>query len=641
MKINKIIIENFRNYKNNTISFENLKTIFIAENGQGKSTLRTAILLGMYGLQYVKEQELVKYPQDDMSYWNRYVGISKPIRIHIEFELENNSKLTVDRIIEKGQSEKCDYILDDKNDAFRSKHITPAVFEEYFPRHLALFSFVDGERIKNIETAVTSGDKKELKNEIYEVLNINELEEKGKIITKATHTLVGQISASNFKETLIDQLDEKIISREHENEKLQLEYDNNVNEIENIEEQIGKLETILYSTKETDSIKEKRDIANSKHDVVEQNIKSKSENVVSDFFTNYEVMFEKFCNQNINFDSIESQIIPDLTKDSLNYIQQNKICICGEKIDENKNLILEDLKQYLPPANISSMLSLQVEAINSKYDDQNAAMNLKLDEIKLLRNNQRLLGEEIEEYNRVLKLYSDGTKNTAEIYEEVSNCKDRRDAFIERNKSILTFISQNEISNDEDIKERDKLFAGIGSKEDKEIYDQLKLAKYELDDKISHLKEHVQESLQSKINVFVNRIMDSEVTVTIDKYFLPIVKNGYNVEMDSSGQQVVASICYIFALIDVLKELSESHSEIIDMKVEPFPLILDTITAPLDKGKANRLINELNNYNGQIVFVLNDAQYIAIKESTSEMDKFVLIHNEELSEVEVRRYNEQ
>ncbi len=81
MKINKLKIKNFKQYKDCTISFPEGLTGLIGKNGAGKSTIFEAIYLALYGK--------YKYNKDKMR--NDNAKSNEPIEVELSFEENNNS----------------------------------------------------------------------------------------------------------------------------------------------------------------------------------------------------------------------------------------------------------------------------------------------------------------------------------------------------------------------------------------------------------------------------------------------------------------------------------------------------------------------------------------------------------------------
>jgi len=69
MKVNKLRLLNFRNYKNCSVNFENTVTVFYGKNGQGKTNILESIFYSSFGLSHRtnKEDEMMNFSAEGMA----------------------------------------------------------------------------------------------------------------------------------------------------------------------------------------------------------------------------------------------------------------------------------------------------------------------------------------------------------------------------------------------------------------------------------------------------------------------------------------------------------------------------------------------------------------------------------------------
>ena len=92
MWINKIKINNFRNYNNEEINLNKNINIFYGENAQGKTNIIEAIFLGSIGKSFRtnKEKELIKFNEDNCDIEINYEKSDRDGKIKINIGNKKN-----------------------------------------------------------------------------------------------------------------------------------------------------------------------------------------------------------------------------------------------------------------------------------------------------------------------------------------------------------------------------------------------------------------------------------------------------------------------------------------------------------------------------------------------------------------------
>ena len=87
MRINSIILENFRNYKNLELDFDPSRNIVVGENAQGKTNLIEAIYLTAFAKSFrtSNSADLIRFGEDSgrVSTWITSEDLDKNISIQL------------------------------------------------------------------------------------------------------------------------------------------------------------------------------------------------------------------------------------------------------------------------------------------------------------------------------------------------------------------------------------------------------------------------------------------------------------------------------------------------------------------------------------------------------------------------------
>lgn len=137
MKINNIILENYRNIENLSLDFDNVNIIY-GENAQGKTNLIEAVYLftGAKSFRGVKDKELIKFGSD----------FSK-----LKIDFVNNSRQQTAEIIIKNKREAVLNGVKKKSPVMLGEELKAVIFS---PVHLSMIKDGPAERRKFVDNAL-------------------------------------------------------------------------------------------------------------------------------------------------------------------------------------------------------------------------------------------------------------------------------------------------------------------------------------------------------------------------------------------------------------------------------------------------------------------------------------------------------
>jgi DNA sulfur modification protein DndD len=244
MKINKIILENFRTfYGKHTIEFSTLKdkplTIFIGENGSGKTTLLNAIYWAFTGettKQFGESNVLIN--KDASS--ERLSACS----VEVHFETDTHGYILTRRTSRTTETSELSLGMIDRNGAYTAvgdMHIVKMI-ERLIPKKLANWYIFDGEAIDHLHL---NGDPK-FKDDLQRTFGFSSMRRLLKLLTdikkdyeKEQRKQIGNAELDEIGKK-IEFKESTVISYDEEIKKLQSTKISALAEIESLEVQLSK-----------------------------------------------------------------------------------------------------------------------------------------------------------------------------------------------------------------------------------------------------------------------------------------------------------------------------------------------------------------------------------------------------------------
>lgn len=235
MKINKVMLSNFRIYKGeNIVSFlpfsEKNINIIAGKNGYGKTTFLTALIWSFYGRMMSEVED--KYRRDIKNYggYDKYLySILNKELLHVEnssFSVEVEitdlmipsipcKSVTIKRSYDADLNKEDLQVLIDGDENQLTKEVGYDVFINDFvlPREIAKFFFFDAEKIVSLAEAKTTEELRGLSKAYSEVLGIKKYEDLKKNLESLLTKLKRKGVSGSEKEKL-DALLEKHLEKE-------------------------------------------------------------------------------------------------------------------------------------------------------------------------------------------------------------------------------------------------------------------------------------------------------------------------------------------------------------------------------------------------------------------------------------------
>jgi DNA sulfur modification protein DndD len=387
MKINKIILENFRTfYGRHEIEFStNLDkslTIFIGENGSGKTTLLNAIYWAFTG--YVTKQfsESNILLNKDAAYEKNYSCF-----VEIEFETEKQKFILIRKSIKTTETSDLALQIIHKNghsDSINKLHIEQYI-EKLIPKKLASWFIFDGEAIGNLHL---NGDGN-FKHELQQTFGFSGLKKLSDILSQIEKDFEREQRKNINDEKLnsiginIDNLDREIEIFEEQLRKLRETVENAKREKESAEAELAKYdraEPLQAKEKSAERVREEH------RNKLKEKLSSRNDLLISSvpkvlIFSE----IEKLINE-LNEREIQQSLPEPFGTRLIDDIQNMGICICGTQIEKG-GAAYQKLEEIREKASSSvhthriHLLRLQIGAFISDVNSYDYSMKKILSEI--------------------------------------------------------------------------------------------------------------------------------------------------------------------------------------------------------------------------------------------------------------------
>lgn len=642
MIIQEIELKDFRPFhgiQKITLSEDLNKNItFIgAENGSGKTTLLEAIKWCLYGvINLPNKDEFINKKTGAKASINEEITVSIKIIFkdegctyvafrELEFIKKSSTNFTLKK---KGELE----LTKKTKDGIKQKISAPETeISKIIPKEMNFF--FDGERLANFDDKIT------LKRAIEGILGVqttNNSIKHLKLVKKqiGDELIMLQRKLGNTTDVL---LREKVQSLEEKIEKNKSEISRLNNEITSANKQLEDKKNKQQAIKSIEEFaiqkRKKEEVAKKvAKDIEEQEIKIR--NHYSSFSHMGPITRLVEDASKILLEKKKKKEVPSKVSEFLiNELIQNGKCICGCEIKENseRHRNLEELKK-------SSSSDKMINAFDSA---------LRLTETEKIKR---------------ISFY-DNLKNYIDMLERFNSEKDSLDKeIIELDKKI-----------DKNQNEEGQLL--------KQSINQLNSRIYESNQKIGGLKKEIEQNLKSKddyekkirliesnnleVNIlnrrieFCNKLIENFETILkkkkeniknelikkIRNIYSETTRKGYKILLNddflitivdpetempipvSTGEQKIATLCFIGALADVARDIHKRQSTIENGKI--FPIILDSPFGDLDNEHRLKLIKLLPTLADQIVLLTSSSQ--ATKEMKEELSprigEMYMLHN--------------
>lgn len=634
MLLEKIKLENFRQFRNESVEFASGKdgknvTIIMGDNGSGKTTFAQAFFWCLYG-----ETEF-----SDKIILNRLVANELMpgtiARVAVTLELKHGD---VSYKLIREQNYKKDYAgkVKPENSVFNiSKKGASGVTEfvkqsqcesevkSILPKELSRYFFFDGERIEKMSKDITGGKKaQDFAEAVKGLLGLNAMYSAIQHFNPARSTSTSVIRS--YEASYDAHSNAKIAEYSSEIERL-------TKEIANIETQIESYDAEIASAsarkdQKTEEIKQYTEGAKLQEDkekiirrieIIRIQKAATIQSISQVFNSGAKSFFSVFLTQKalrIMADKdLVGKDIPHMHQDTIEYLLGQRMCICGTHLDPGTVPYerVKALMEFLPPKTMSTTISeFKRDAIRRAGDpdileqiassmaiisQQNDELASLADDLHIIEG--KLSGDDVREKVRT-------------IHREIQLCED----IIRKNRghrdSALQRKGAKERDRERSVNERRNLTLLDDKNRKIELYKAYAECIYaELQTAYNTHETEIRERLQATINDIFKQIYAGGLSLTIDdKYRISVYATDYDGDVETSTAQ---SISVIFAFITGIIKMARdnrnaSNQDAQLLSSEPYPLVMDAPLSAFDKRRIKTVCEALPETAEQVVIFIKD-----------------------------------
>lgn len=589
MLIKSITLNNFRQYiGHQEVEFSTDKernvTVLIGMNTAGKTTFVRAFEWILYGKIEFDDRNLLNQNIVDNMQQGETQDVSGTIVLEHDgktYEITRTQKYTCvgeGKVRASLSNATIMYLQPDGQTKTEMDVQFDTQIEKILPRSLSSYFFFGGERVGSISS------RDDVEASVKGLMGLN-------ILDNAINHLKTVIQ--KFKKGMDFSGNDQAANAQSKLEDCSVRLKNLRNDLKTLDDQIDyyfgeqqKLAGILKANEQTAENQRRREQLNSIINSLEARIEKKKKDLVQaysrDAFAFFSIPVLKNTINMLEAASDETESIPEMSAEAIDYILRRGSCICGTCIAKGSSAekhILEE-KAKLPPESIGAIVRRFREQANDYLSTSDLYFDRVEDLIRELCEAQREIGfriDEREDLSTLLEGVEDVAKTENQYQEAVKKHKD----FLRQKDVVLKNIG----SCEKDIENLEKAIVQFSKSNEKNarISQYIAYASATLEWISEAYKKReiaVRERLESQVNKNFSNIYHGTRNITIDDKYR--VKYVDVTTEESEGLKAVKSFAFVSALVDIAKEALSSGD---DAELGPhfYPLVMDAPFSNVDE----------------------------------------------------------
>lgn len=617
MKIKRITIENFRNFKDRSViecSTDGKVTIIYGKNGDGKTTLHQFFRWMFYNDVHFNKTTTGRLYNLELE---SKAGYNDRFTVYgcIEFDHDGRQySLTRTAEYQKGLSGSTQIssnldlmTMGSDNDWTRIDKPDDTI-EKLIPSGLSDYFFFDGESmIADLRTTGRDSAGK-LKKALFSIFDLDAIE-----------AAINHIGRTDLRTTVLGKLfldkgaifnDQQLNTVQYQLQQAQDKVEEIGNRIEENNKKSAELQELIKELSEK--------IGNSKSKEEYENERKKQKQNQALFIKNAEAAQSAFGDSVVDIYpklliskavrdagakihmQVEKYRLPSgINKALISYLldSETKTCVCGNLLCKQSREHISEFLNYMPPRSYASLYNnfkRTAEGWGKEYNPDSLSKFIK----NVIENE-----EAAEKCDEEIRRIDDQEKASPDITQLVIDRKKAEEQVEENSKENETLAVEKkkfEALVGRLMKQMDEMRET--TKSGKETKRKIEIMQTVLDyftQRLSIASKTYSEELQLNIQELVNRMLTSTRKVSVSKDFAVTITDSYQDESKSEGQFAVVSFAYIGGIFKMLKENQK-------LKNKEYPLVLDGPFSKLDEDQRKNVTTTIPEFAPQIILFSKD-----------------------------------
>ena len=638
MKLNKIELENFRQFKGNqTICFsaDPLKnvTVIYGENGLGKTGIFRALMFCFYGdrkLSQDGDKNLFQDAKGESLNLVNHIALQEnmgnPVAMKVSLDFSHNhSTYRMSRTLQSirkadGQivSDKKETVELQKTDSAGNTHPTiqddwriQSEIQSILSERLRDYFLFDGEQMERL-TRNTKEQREEVKKGIRALLNLDALDlaieglEKYK---QQTNKTIKQQSTGELQEisSEIEKLTEIIDQKEKETANKEKEIEQLAVQLEGLSQKIKANEA---ATALETHIQEQNNLQKEKQQQKEKlkeamKVKLQESSSLLAFEATEQLREELESHRN------KGELPPAIRKEFIEKLLHDQKCICGSSLDAQHPESRTNLEEFIKKTYVPG-LNQHAEDLLNDMNKEAHVLPIKQKEFEKLLHAEQELMKEMEDCERKIDQLKEALKGKTPVLglvEERDQCEKDRTKLHEDLYRLKHETDQKKKEREGLEKKREKL--SKQEKHVKRLQDRYNLAtqsKEQLQKIHKEFSQKVKRQLAEKSTEIFKKLTSSSTQQDIsrlsinDDYTLDVLNwegNRHSAEI-SAGQRQIVSLAFILGLIGIAGNLE-------------MPLFMDTPFGRLSGENRDHLLQTIPQLATQWIVLATDTEMTSVE----------------------------
>lgn len=659
MLLTKITLQDFRQFKGTqTIEFSTDKeknvTIILGENGAGKTTFAQAFKWCLYGSTDFRDPIVLnkKIANDLGPSAETTVSVTLDL-IHrkIPYSIKREQKYTTNS---KGELNtpnssvlKIQYKAEGGGQKFVDEKEVELRIKEILPQELSKYFFFDGERINNMSKELTYGKSEEFADAVRRLLGLaafsdtlNHLYSKNNANSVIKSYNNDYDSKANSKISEYNDIIKKLDSDIMVGENRKIEIEKQIKDSKNLQ---AEYNAQMAKYKEAESLINRKSELEGFIETCKARHTSKVDTLYCSFDKNILSWISKPIIKDVVKEFNETNIIdkgiPDITAKTINFLIEQKKCICGNCIKEGSDAYkeLQTLLEFIPPKSLGTFIgqfvteaNMRVDTIKDYYDPNFLG---KFGEVRSTVSEIEDYQDEINKIDEQLR----GQTGTSDIQSKYDEEERKINDLLQEKDDLSEKLGKLKGESDRINSQLQELVLKDSNNRAIATYKAYAQYMYNYLSELYNKKEaEVRDKLQDNINKIFKTIYDGKLSVLIDeKYNIKIVADdftGYKGTIETSTAQSMSVIfAFITGVIKMAKENNEEADSEMKLESEAYPLVMDAPLSSFDKKRVSNVCDSIPNIAEQVImFSFDKDAEIAKKNMGAKLGKsYEFIKNDE------------